>query len=235
MDEIFRSGTLEMSSTPLEAVAAAPAWSDVVLNRVLVIVSIVLIMRQFLDLFRLTPPLLYSYSRSRGAEALEQSLGMERARNRIAINLILPFCVILDRFQALHPAFLDTLPAFWGVPATIGLLIGYLILRALCYLACGIRRYGTKAVHTVRHNLYNYMMLALPILLLETAVLLLAHVPEEVSTSVIRWTLSVLWAFATWRTGQILHAYCSGFSTFLYLCALELLPAAALVAVVVNF
>jgi len=60
-------------------------------------------------------------------------------------------------------------------------------------------------------------------------------VPEEVSTSVIRWTLSVLWAFATWRTGQILHAYCSGFSTFLYLCALELLPAAALVAVVVNF
>ena len=235
MDEIFRSGTLEMSSTPLEVLEMPLRWSDVLTNRILVIVSMLLIMHHLLDLFRLTPPLLYSYSRSRGAEALEQSLGMVRVRNMIALSLTLPFCLVLDRFQALRPAYMDAIPAAWSVPVTIGLVLFYLILRALCYLACRIRRFGPKAVHAVRHNLYNYMMLALPILLLETAVLLLAHVPEAVSTSVIRWTLSALWAFATWRTGQILHAYCSGFSTFLYLCALELLPAAVLVAVVVNF
>jgi hypothetical protein len=235
MDEIFRSGTLEMSSTPLEVLEMPLRWSDVLTNRILVVVSMLLIMQHLLDLFRLTPPLLYSYSRSRGAEALEQSLGMVRVRNMIALSLTLPFCLVLDRFQALRPAYMDLIPAGWSVAATVGLVLFYLILRALIYLICGIRRFGPKAVHVVRHNLYNYMMLALPILLLETAVLLLAHVPEAVSTSVIRWTLSALWAFATWRTGQILHAYCSGFSTFLYLCALELLPAAVLVAVVVNF
>ena len=235
MDEIFRSGTLEMSSIPLEVLETPLRWSDVLTNRILIIVSMVLIMHHLLDLFRLTPPLLYSYSRSRGAEALEQSLGTARVRNMIALSLTLPFCLILDRFQALRPAYMDAVPAAWSVPVTIGFVLAYLILRALCYLSCRIRRFGTKVAHTLRHNLYNYLMLVLPILLLETAVLLLFRVPDEIATSVVRWTLTAVWALATWRTGQILHAYCSGFSTFLYLCALELLPAAVLVAVVVNF
>ena len=66
MDEIFRSGTLEMSSTPLEAVVEPSLWTDVLTNRILLVLSLVLILHRLLDLFRLTPPLLYSYSRSRG-------------------------------------------------------------------------------------------------------------------------------------------------------------------------
>ena len=121
MDEIFRSGTLEMSSIPLEVLETPLRWSDVLTNRILIIVSMVLIMHHLLDLFRLTPPLLYSYSRSRGAEALEQSLGTARVRNMIALSLTLPFCLILDRFQALRPAYMDAVPAAWSVPVTIGL------------------------------------------------------------------------------------------------------------------
>ena len=56
MDEIFRSGTLEMSSTPLEAVVEPSLWTDVLTNRILVVVSMLLIMQHLLDLFRLTPP-----------------------------------------------------------------------------------------------------------------------------------------------------------------------------------
>jgi len=235
MEEIFRSGTLEMSASPLETLASPACWSDVLLNRILILVSIALIMRCLLDLFRLTPPLLYSYSRSRGAEALEQSLGTARVRNRIAFCLTLPFCLILDRFHVLRPAFMDTLPAGWSVPATVGLVVAYLILRSLCYLFFRFNRLDKKTAAIARRNLYNYLMLVLPVMLLLTAGLLLARVPEETACSVMRWTLSAVWVFALGRTGQILHAHCSGFSTFLYLCALEILPAAVLVAVVVNF
>lgn len=235
MDELFRSGTLEMSSSPLETLAAPSLWTDVLLNRILFTVSLLLILYHLLDLFRLTPPLLYSYSRTRGAEAMEQSFGTARVRNRIAISLTLPFCLILDRFQVLRPAYTDALPAEWSAPVTIGLVLAFLILRGMCYLFFKVGRFGKKTAVTLRHNLYNYLMLVLPILLLETAFLVSFHAPEELSCSIMRWTISGIWAFAVWRTGQILHAYCSGFSTFLYLCGLEILPAAVLVAVVVNF
>ena len=191
MDEIFRSGTLEMSSTPLEAVVEPSLWTDVLTNRILLVLSLVLILHHLLDLFRLTPPLLYSYIRSRGAE--------------------------------------------WSAPATIGLILAYLILRRLCYLFFRLNRLDKKTATLARHNLYNYLMLVLPILLLQAAVMVLVHVPDETACSVMRWTLIAVWVFAIGRTGQILHAHCSGFSTFLYLCALEILPASVLVAVVVNF
>ena len=235
MEEIFRSGTLEMSASPLETLAAPACWSDVLLNRILILVSIALIMRCLLDLFRLTPPLLYSYSRARGAEALEQSMGTARVRNHIALCLTLPFCLIVDRFQLLRPAFIDHLPAEWSTPATIGLILSFLLLRGLCYLFIRVYHLDKKVAVTARHNLYNYPMLVLPLLLLTAAFLPLFHVPEETTRSIMRWTITGIWVVATWRTGQILHAYCSGFSTFLYLCALEIVPAAVLVAVVVNF
>lgn len=235
MDEIFRSGTLEMSSSPLETLAAPVLWSDVLVNRILILVSIVLILNHLLDLFRLTPPLLYSYSRARGAEALEQSMGATRVRNRIALSLILPFCLVLDRFHVLRPTFVDTIPAGWSVPVTLGLVLSYLILRDLCFLFFRGRHLDKKTAAIARHNLSNYLMLALPILLLQTAGLLLARVPDETICAVMRWTLLAVWAFFLVRSEQILHAHCSGFLTFLYLCALEILPAATLVAVVVNF
>ena len=235
MDEIFRSGTLEMSSRPLETVAAPALWSDVLTNRILLVLSLVLILYHFLDLFRLTPPLLYTYSRSRGAEALENSMGTARVRNGIALRLMLPFCLVLDRFHVLRPAFVDTFPAGWSAPATIGLVLAFLLLRGLCYLFFRAGRLGKKAAHTLWNNLYNYLMLALPILLLLAAAVLSFQVPEETSRALVRWALIGIWAFYIWRTGQIIHAYCSGFSTFLYLCGLEILPATVLVAVVVNF
>lgn len=234
MDEIFRSGTLEMSSSPLETLAAPALWSDVLTNRILTVVSIVLILYHLLDLFRLTPPLLYSYSRARGAEALEQSLGTARVRNRIALGLILPFCLILDRFQVLRPSYMDAVPTGWSVPVTLGLVLAYILLRGLCYLFFWGRSLDKKIAATVRHNLYNYLMLVLPILLLQAAVMMPARVPDETICTVMQWTLAAIWVFATWRSGQILHAYCSGFSTFLYLCALEIIPAATLVAVIVK-
>lgn len=235
MDELFRSGTLEMSSSPLETLAAPSLWTDVLTNRILFIVALLLIMHYLLDLFRLTPPLLYSYSRARGAEALEQSMGTARVRNHIALCLTLPFCLIVDRFQLLRPAFIDHLPAEWSTPATIGLILSFLLLRGLCYLFIRVYHLDKKVAVTARHNLYNYPMLVLPLLLLTAAFLPLFHVPEETTRSIMRWTITGIWVVATWRTGQILHAYCSGFSTFLYLCALEIVPAAVLVAVVVNF
>ena len=235
MEEVFKSGTLEMSTSPIEGLAADPRWSDVLTNRILAVVAVCLLILCLRNVFRLIPHLLYCYDRSRGAEALEHSLGTARMRNLLALANLLPFCLILDRFEVLRPAFWDSIPPVWSAPATVGLLSGFVLVRALCHLVLRPRRANREVAATLQHNLYNYLPAVLPLMLLTTAVVLFAGVDEEVARTLFRGEIAVAWGFSTLRSGQILGAHCAGFSTFLYLCALEILPAALLVAVVVLF
>ena len=235
LEELFRNGTLEMSASPVAGLAADLRWIDLLPNRILALVSVTLLVLSLRDLFLLIPHLLYCYDRPRGAEALEHSLGMARLRNGLAIAYILPFGLILDRFAVLRPAFWDAIPPAWSAAATVWLVSAYALVRTICYLLFRPRRLGAEAAATLHHNLYNYLFLALPLMLLLTLVWTMGQLPEALAGTVLRWILAIVWAFGILRSGQILRAYRSGLSTFLYLCALEFLPAALLVAVVVYF
>lgn len=235
MEEVFKSGTLEMSTSPVEALAADPRWADVLTNRILTVISIALMILAIRSIFRLTSHLLYAYDRVRGAEALEHSLGTARIRNLLSLAFLLPFSLVLDRFAVLRPAFWDAIPSAWSAPATLGLVVIFVFVRALFHVIFRPRRANREITATLQHNLYNYLPLLLPLMLLTTAVVLLTGLDEGLGRTLLRGELAVVWGFATLRSGQILHTQCSGFSTFLYLCGLEILPAALLVAVVVLF
>jgi hypothetical protein len=235
MDEVFRSGTLNMSASPYEGLAADPLWTDILTNRILAVAAVVLMMVHLLDLLRLLPHLLYSYSRVRGAESLEHSLGTARLRNLVALSFSLPFCLILDRFAVLQPAFREAVPPAWGAPATVGFVAAYVLVRGLLHAVFHPRRMSGEVVKTLRHNHYNYLLLLVLLMLLVTAVAMAAHLDDTLVRSILRVLIAAVWGFATLRSGQILIAHGAGFSTFLYLCGLEILPAALLVAVVVFF
>ena len=53
MDEVFRSGTLNMSASPYEGLAADSLWTDILTNRILAVAAVVLMMVHLLDLLRL--------------------------------------------------------------------------------------------------------------------------------------------------------------------------------------
>jgi hypothetical protein len=81
------------------------------------VIAVVLLVIDLLDYFRLVPHLIYSYDRSRGAEALEHSLGMARSRNTAALIFALPFCLLVDRYALMRPAFWSGIPAAWSAAA----------------------------------------------------------------------------------------------------------------------
>ena len=234
-EDVFRSGTLEMSAGPLEGLAQEPLWADLTVNRILCVAAVVLTVIDLLDYLRLVPHLLYTYDRSRGAETLEHSIGMARSRNVAAHIQALPFCLVLDRYALARPAFWSGIPAAWSAPATLGLAAAFLLVRRLCYAFFRPRRLSGESFDALRHNLYNYLLLLVPLLLLTVAVLTLFHLPDATLKQVLAAEILAVWAFALVRSGQILGAHGSGLSTFLYLCGLELLPAALFVAVVVLF
>lgn len=234
-EEVFRSGTLEMSAQPWDGLAQAAAWTDLPVNRVLCLVAVVLMTINIIDYFRLFPSLLFCIDRSRGAETLEHSLGLARIRTLSAIIYILPLCLAFDRYQIIRPAFWSAIPAAWSAPAMIALFCAYLLVRDLCYLALRPRRLSGESFAALRHNPFNYLLLLAPVLFLTMAVVAIFHLPQDVAKYLFLGEILLVWLVSLVRSGQILRKRCTGLSTFLYLCGLELLPAAILAAAVMFF
>ena len=235
MEDLFRSGTLEMSATPLDAMAVDLPWGEVLTNQVLAVIAVALLLVALPDFFRLLPDLLFSFDRSRGAAALEHSVSQARTRNLIALSCILPFCLAVDRYALWRPDFLTAVPAAWTAPAILGAAIVFLLFRELMYLLLRPRRLAGEEADTLHHAPYNYFIL-LTILVLATAGLLsLAGCGDAVVPRVLLWETAIVWLFAILRSGQFLAGHCNVFSTFLYLCGLEIVPVALVVAVVVFF
>ena len=235
MEEVFKGGTLDMSASPIPGLEALPAWGDLLTNRILAVVAILLLLAGVPDLFRLAPHLLYGFDRSRGAAALEHSLGMARTRNLVAFACVLPFCLMADRYALMRPGFWAQIPEQWSAPATLGLLAGFLLVRAFAYLVGRPRRLSTEQYATLRHNPYNYFILLTGLMLVSAGVLSLVHLPDAVIRTVLWVEMAVIYLFALLRSGQILSSFGMGFPTFLYLCGLEIIPAALMVAVVKFF
>ena len=81
--------------------------------------------------------------------------------------------------------------------------------------------------------LRDYIILLSILLLATVGLCAVLRLPDPVVRSVLIWETAAVWLFDMVRSAQLLAAHVSGFSTFLYLCGLEIFPAALLVTVVV--
>ena len=234
-EEVFRSGTLEMSARPWDDLAQAALWTDLPLNRILCLVAVALMVVNLIDYFRLFPSLLYCIDRSHGAETLEHSLGLARTRTLSALIYILPLCLVFDRYQIIRPHFWSAIPPAWSAPAMIALFAAYMLARDLCYLFFRPRRLSGESYAALRHNPFNYLLLVAPLLFVTMGVVAIFHLPADLTKYLFLGELLLVWAVSLVRSGQILRTRCTGLSTFLYLCGLELVPAALLAAVVILF
>lgn len=228
--DIFIQGKLEMSAVPVQEAAQAMLWDDFLLNRVLVVAAVLIGIAGLRDLLRLLPELLYCFSRPRASVSLEYNTSVVRMRNTAALISILPFCLLADRFGLFRPELWSAVPEEWSAPATVGVFLAYLLLRTVCSALIRLPRLSGTAADAVRRSPWNYFIL-LTLLMLLTAGLLYIFRPSD---TVVRITLyaetALFFLLSLLRSGQILASGFSGLTTILYLCGLELLPAAVLAA-----
>ncbi len=230
--EVFRSGRLAMSGSPATDLVQAAAWTDFPVNRILAVMAVGILILNLPDLLRLLPHLLYSFDRSRGSAELEHSVSVARTRNLTALAFFLPFCLLADRYALVRPHFWAAIPAPWSSVATIGLLLVWLLVRALCFAAFRPRRLSAEPAATLRHLSFNYFILLAALTLITAGVCTIFRIPDAVIRTVLYWEIGAVWLFTLLRSSQFLDAHGLGFATFLYLCGLEIVPAALIVAVV---
>lgn len=230
LSEFFRDGTLVMSAHPYVQAAAELAWSDVRMNKILVIVAVIfglLAIRNHIELF---PRILYCLNRPRASISFEYNHGISRARNSYTLSFILLFCLFADRFALFRPQFWSHIPPGWSVVATMGVFIGYVLLRVIFSLVLRPRKLDSISLAALRYSPYNYFIMLTVLMLLTAGLPRIFHIPDEIIRIVMLTEITLFFLLSLIRGAQILAGTYSGFSTILYLCGLEILPTSILVA-----
>lgn len=225
--EPFTSGQLLLSETPpevLQSPGPAFSWSA----SLLVAVSVLLFLLTLRSFLSILPYLADSVFRARGSSALEGSVRVSRDRNLVAAVFLLPAFLLIYRYRLFDVAWFGTLSPDFRLLAVAGVFLGFLLLRFLLYLWLRPRRHldEYQTAYRTGYTLFIFLMI---LSLATVGILYLLHASDLTVKSFLLVETGVAFLVNLLRRGQILSAYCNPLTTFLYLCALELLPAALLV------
>ena len=222
MFQDFPNGLLWLSREALSPASPELSWTDNPAGGILSVVCLLVAMCDIKDFLIIWKPLMPALARWKPLVSLEYNMQLSRTRNRLAGLLFLPFCLAAD-WAGLTPL---PLFQFVGALAVTGLL-KWAISRILSH----------KRVSQDNWNAATNATFSLFIVLSVTAVLTVSIMGAfKVVTDVVRIVLLVeiglFWLLSTVREAQIINSNCGPFRTFLYLCALELPPCAALAAAI---
>ena len=222
-------GTLHLPTVPG---ALPPAlWADAVVNRVLVVAMLAAALLVLRDYLRLWPLLAGCMVRSRGNIEIEHSLGMARSRGRCALVGLGILCLLADRYGLYPAAFLAGIAPGIRAAALLGVAVAYLLLRGILAGIFRRKKLDAEARAAASRALWNYFLAVLPLMLLSAAAFWLFGVGDAAAKWTLWTELFVVLTFTLIREGQILRGKYFVLQTFLYLCALELIPLATLTIV----
>lgn len=233
--ELLRESTLHMSDSPLTGAGMQVEWGSLLSDRIMVVAAILLMLLNLPDLIRIGGSVIECIRIARANSTLEHSYNQASIRNRTAWAQLLPLALLADRFDLIHPAFYDRIPMIWHAPMTLGLILAYLIVRLIMRTFVMPRRVSSEASDTAHRILFTMSIALSAVALCTTGIMLVFGASDTAIRSTLIWETALFYGLSLIRTGQILGSNCHGFSTFLYLCALEMVPAACLIAATTVF
>ena len=224
--EPFRSGELLLPEVPSEAETVV---RDIPVAGPVLVMAFVLLAMIFLRSFlNVLPYLGDSIFRERGSAALENSVRVSRDRNSIALILLIPAVLLVYRYRIYDPLFVQGLGEDLRLAAVAGVFVVYLLLRFALYKWLHPRHRFDYFVLAYRAG-YTFFILLMLLVLTTTGILFLFNANDLTVKTVLLIESGVVFGIYLLRRGQILSTSCNPLTTFLYLCALEILPLSLLV------
>ena len=223
----FQTGQLLLPDTPPAALTGTGEGLSMIAS-LLVAVSVLLFLLALRSFLNILPYLADNILRARGSAALENSVRVSRDRNLVAAVFLIPAILLIYRYRLIDAAILDALSPDYRLLAIAGLFIAYLLIRFLLYRWLRPRRRYDDYQKAYRTG-YTFFIMLMMLALVSVAVCYVLRLPDSTVKTVLLVETGVLFLLYLLRRGQILSLSCKPLTTFLYLCALELLPAAMLV------
>ena len=201
---------------------------DLVFSGLAVLFTLLFLMseRSFLQIL---PSLWRCIGRYKANLDLEDSLQLSRSRNLVAAVLFVPLCMTVHYYRLYSPSLLEGFTPLVRFGMVVGILFAYMLLRAFLNWQLEMHSYGTKTFNAANKSFLNFGII-LFFELFCTGSLMLAFTHDAgLSKTFMLWVAAVSYIIYIIRRGQIFSTVCNPFTTFLYLCGLELLPTGGLV------
>lgn len=230
IDGAFVRSTLEMPDQMPETAVRALSWTGTPLNWILVTVSVALMLMILTETIRVFPAMAGCLWRWRFCISFEHSLSLANPRNTFAAVMIIPFCLLADRFALYDPSFLHGISPNVSSAVIIGIFLVYLIIRFICFRIANLRRMHGDELAAVHKTLYTCFAICTLLLIATSSIALSTKTAGSTLRTVLYVEMGVFFLNAILKEGQILGSRYGVLSTILYLCALEILPAALLTA-----
>lgn len=208
-------------------------WNTSLLNNIMMAIAIILVLaylRKFLWIF---PHIVDGAIRWKNLIHLENNMSISRERDSLArVSIFISgLCIsALDIFKA---DFISALSPGHKTLAIFGVIIAFIVIRAILGLLCPCIPVMTDTARTANRSAYSFLVILTSILLFLTIISSISircfSICHNIGTSC---TVAV-WLLFLLRKCQIITSSNGQFTAILYLCAMELLPAGLLAATMI--
>lgn len=205
------------------------------LFKTLALISLLIALLLLKTMVGVFPSLVACLTRWKESVNLDASVQLSRNRDITALALVIPFCLTVTRFRLYDPHFMVGLNDNGRLAVTIGILIGWMLLRTFLEHLLRPRKGNPKAYGTARKAAYTYLCILTLLLMLTGGIMAFVDAAPETIKTAMLWISATIYAVLLLRKTQILISSYSFFASFLYLCALEIIPTGALVASAIIF
>ena len=205
-------------------------WFDIL--ALLSLIAVMALLRQLVNIF---PSLMACLIRWKENVNLQTSLKMRTSRDMIAGAMFIPFCLVVFRFRMYCPGFIDGMADGSRLWATIGMIAAYVMLRFACKLTARTRSTTASIYKNATDSARTYFIILTIMLVTTGGILMFFDTPVSHIRTAMFWISGAIYTLFLLRKTQIFLSSCNIFVSFLYLCALEILPTGVLIASAVIF
>lgn len=204
-------------------------WAHSTLNLSLMAlgsVLVVLYMRKFVTVF---PYLADGLLRWKPLSELEHNMRLARERDALVLPSFFLICVFLSRLSVFRPEFIEGMgPGLWTA-ATSGVCAAFLLVRRVMMVTVPHRKFHRSALAAANGAGRDFLILGSAVLMMMVIFASVSYWCLTLSRILTYYAAGFLWMVYLVRKTQILSADAGHLQAILYLCTVEILPAALLV------
>ena len=185
------------------------------------LIVVILLLRSLVNTF---PSLVACLLRWKECVNLQTSVKLSRERDTLAAAMVIPFCLTIYRFRLYSPSFFDDLNENGKIWIIIGIFTCFVLLRKACTTLFKAQRTPAatyRAAATAEHTFFIILSLSL---LATGGVMSIVDASAGAIRNTMFWVSGSIYLLFLIRKLQIFNSACSILLSFLYLCALEILP-----------
>lgn len=196
------------------------------------LILIIVMLRRIVDTF---PHIILCATRWKENINLEENVSMKRSRDFIAAALIIPFCLIINKNHTFTFHFMKGMSEEASFGVVIGTFAAYYFFRLFTVNTFIPRKKNRDSNNAACNCDRTFFIILAIVLLVAEWIMSLTDMSREMTNNTMLWVSSAIYLLFIIRKFQIFQSSYSIFTSFLYLCALEIIPTGTLVVSAIIF